>query len=135
MRATPSPVSRTMPTLLFVVDVFRSPIFDSISSSMVLMVLNSIVRVEGVRGGCGRFRPRHHFRHGFAFPPAVGDQHEIARINRRRICFSDSPQFPNVPLDLLRWPFPPWLAVSPPLAGASGGTVLARRCSCVTFLQ
>src|SRR4051794_657738 len=37
MRATPSPVSRTTPTLLFAVDVFSPSIFVSISSSMLLM--------------------------------------------------------------------------------------------------
>src|SRR5205807_874080 len=37
MRATPSPVSRTTPTLVRVVDVFNPAIFVSISSSMVLI--------------------------------------------------------------------------------------------------
>ena len=38
MRATPSPVSRTTPTLLLVVEVFSPAIFVSISSSMLLMI-------------------------------------------------------------------------------------------------
>src|SRR6201989_3000783 len=75
-RATPSPVSRTTPTLLLVVDVFSPSIFDSISSSMLLMVLNSIVRVEGVGAGCARFRPKHRFPHGCAFRQEAEDQRE-----------------------------------------------------------
>src|SRR4030095_12264409 len=111
-RATPSPVSRTMPTLLLVVDVFSSSIFDSISSSMVLMVLNFIVRVEGVRGGCERCRPRHHFRRGSAFRQEVGDQREIQSRGRRRIYSSDWRRSPNVLRDLLRLRFRSWRGAS-----------------------
>src|ERR1041385_8464881 len=38
MRATPSPVSRTTPTLLLVADVFSPAIFVSISSRMLLII-------------------------------------------------------------------------------------------------
>src|SRR3954453_8831554 len=92
-RATPSPVSRTIPTLLLVVDVFSSSIFDSISSSMVLMVLNFTVRFEGVRGGYERCHPTHHFRRGYASRQEVLGQPEIHLRGRRRICSSDCSEF------------------------------------------
>src|ERR1041385_8412005 len=82
MRATPSPVSRTMPTLLLVVVVFSLPILVSISPVLWLLVLNFIVRVEGVRGGDERSRPRHRCRHGYAFRQEAGDQPEILSRGR-----------------------------------------------------
>src|SRR5437879_6804570 len=43
IRATPSPVSRTTPTLLLVVDVFSPAIFVSISSRILLMIVDLVV--------------------------------------------------------------------------------------------
>src|SRR5215470_6340877 len=74
IRATPSPVSRTTPTLLLVVDVFSPSIFVSISSSMLLMILALIkVLVEDVRGDGARFRPRHRSQHEYAFRQEAPD--------------------------------------------------------------
>src|SRR4029453_2829440 len=136
MRATPSPVSRTTPTLLLVVDVFSSSIFDSISSSMVLMVLNFIkVRVESVGGGCARFRPRHHFRRGPAFRQEVGDQREIQLRGRCHICSSDLSQFLSVSRSPLRSRSRLWHGASPVRAGANAYSFLARQCNCAPFVS
>src|SRR4030095_9522575 len=132
-RATPSPVSRTIPTLLLVVDVFRSSIFDSISSSMVLMVLNFTVRVEGVRDGYERCRPRHHFQRGSAFRQEAGDQREIRSPGRCHICFSDLPQSLSVSRDPFRLRFQLKHCAFQARAGASAYSFLKRRCNCVTF--
>src|SRR5262249_20414282 len=126
MRATPSPVSRTMPTLLLVVAVFSSPIFDSISSSMVLMVLNFIVRVEGVRGGFARFRPKHRFRRGSAFRQEAEDQRENQYRDHPRIFSSDWRRSLNVLQDPLRSQFRLWRAASPPRVEANVCNFLAR---------
>src|SRR4029077_9518011 len=129
-RATPSPVARTTPTFLLVVGVFSSSIFDSISSSMVLMVLNFRVRVEGVRGGCERCRPRHRFRRESAFRQEVRGQREIQLRGRCHICFSDWPQFQSVLWHPLRLRSRLWHGASPIRAGANVYSFLARRCNC-----
>src|SRR4026209_49057 len=134
MRATTSPVSRTTPTLLLVVDVFRSSIFDSISSSMVLMVLNFTVRVEDVRGGCARFRPKHRFPREYAFRQGAEDQRENRWRGRRRICLSDSRQSPNVLRDLLGSRFRLWRGASLPRAEANVCSFLVRQRNGAAFL-
>src|SRR5262249_57289530 len=74
IRATPSPVSRTTPTLLLVVAVFSPSIFVSISSSMLLMILALIkVLVEDVLSGCAPFRPTHRSQHEYAFHQEAPD--------------------------------------------------------------